>query len=479
MVLAASIRRCLPRLQAIDSWVFLTLGNYTEKFKASVDNNVHHPFPTSQYWPGIVAAACAANALDNDGRADALCLPPKARAGNSKGGRRSRKDADSYLLDFNDPNDRAFDLATSRGFSINDAKDYAGATCSYQSLWQRVQRWKEEDQLMKNKEEEAIHCLINFKAVGKENEEGGESATASVTPQTAKKRRGLSPPRRDTTMKAAKKGRVTPPSDLWFPTVDKSPVPNGKRNNEALDVSIELMPEWVDKDKLKEKTGKKSRLSSKLAHESNWNKKAQKDLINARYKRAFKKATEEAWRIQKTRKAGKHGNGLRAIAARYNLEYLNEPYDRRLTRQAIDQCINVRGEHGVSPPKRGAPYKKRHPELTEQLALQAAMNQAAGAGEVTSRMLKNAVTAATVGTEHEGKFKPDYIVRSARKLHPEVFSPVKSLTNEDRRVEWLTYKNINDWTDLVKAELINLGIVYDKPGFMSKLLLMVGTSAYR
>ena len=99
------------------------------------------------------------------------------------------------------------------------------------------------------------------------------------------------------------------------------------------------------------------------------------------------------------------------------------------------------------------------------------MSQAAGAGEVTSRMLKNAVTAATVGTEHEGKFCPNYVVRSARKLHPEVFAPVKSLANEDRRVEWLTYKNINDWTDIVKRELIDLGVVYDSPGFISKLFL--------
>ena len=60
------------------------------------------------------------------------------------------------------------------------------------------------------------------------------------------------------------------------------------------------------------------------------------------------------------------------------------------------------------PPKRGPPFKPEHPKLTTQVALQAAMSQAAGAGKATSRMLKNSIVAATVGTEHEGKFNADY-----------------------------------------------------------------------
>ena len=55
------------------------------------------------------------------------------------------------------------------------------------------------------------------------------------------------------------------------------------------------------------------------------------------------------------------------------------------------------------------------------------MNQASGADEATSGMLKKAVVAATVGTEHEGKFNADYVVTSARRRHPEVFAPAKSL----------------------------------------------------
>ena len=129
--------------------------------------------------------------------------------------------------------------------------------------------------------------------------------------------------------------------------------------------------------------------------------------------------------------AGKQGNGLRAIAVRYNSQYLTESDDRRLTRKAIYNCINERGEHGVSPPKRGKPFKDGHIKLTQQLALQAAMNQAAGAGEATSRMLKKSIVAATISIKHEGKFNANYVVASSRRLHQEVFHPVSALTNKD------------------------------------------------
>ena len=89
------------------------------------------------------------------------------------------------------------------------------------------------------------------------------------------------------------------------------------------------------------------------------------------------------------------------------------------------------------PPKRGPPFKPEHPQLTTQVSLQAGMNQATGAGEATSRMLKNSVVAVTVDTEHEGKFNADYVVTSARWRHPEIFASVKAITNEGTRVQWV------------------------------------------
>ena len=68
---------------------------------------------------------------------------------------------------------------------------------------------------------------------------------------------------------------------------------------------------------------------------------------------------------------GKRATGLhlQAIASRYNKLYPVEPDDRPLTKQAIHQCVNVRGEHGMPPPKRGPPFKPEHPKLTTQVAL--------------------------------------------------------------------------------------------------------------
>ena len=243
MVLAASIRRCLPRIRAVDSRGFLTSSNLFEQFKASDIKYVHHALPSHQNWPYLFAAAATASSFVDDGPADAAqCSPPVAFA-LQKGGRRSIKDADSYLLDFLDPNDRAFDLATTRGFNINDAREYAGAkdSITYQGLSQRVHRWKNQQKLLE-KEESAAQSLASMRHVSNGISTGGTSSTASATPLAT------------TTTKGARKrrGRVTPPADLGLTTFDKSPTSIGKTIRElaALDVSIEAMLDWVDKEKM-------------------------------------------------------------------------------------------------------------------------------------------------------------------------------------------------------------------------------------
>ncbi len=46
--------------------------------------------------------------------------------------------------------------------------------------------------------------------------------------------------------------------------------------------------------------------------------------------------------------------------------------------------------------------------------------------------------------------------------------PAKAKDNEDHRVEWLTFRNVNDWTDAAKKLLIEMGMVKDAPGFISE-----------
>ena len=49
-------------------------------------------------------------------------------------------------------------------------------------------------------------------------------------------------------------------------------------------------------------------------------------------------------------------------------------------------------------------------------------------------------------------------------------NPVKAKNHEDRRVDWLTYKNIFDWNLRAKQFLIDLGMANDEPGMIRMLL---------
>ena len=229
------------------------------------------------------------------------------------------------------------------------------------------------------------------------------------------------------------------------------------------------MPAWVDKEQVRNAACIKKRRSGKLANEKCFNDQAKKKMRDARYSRAFKLATNEAQDFKIKGESGKKGKGLRSIANRYNLSHLDQPDDRKLKPTNIFTALE-NGNVGVSPPKQGRPRKIPN-VVTNQLAMQAAMMQASGQGEATTSKLCKALTAATTGTEHEGTFNNKYVVERARKDYPHIFQPRNTVTNDDRRVEWLTFKNINDWTDAVKKELIDLGVVIDKPGIMSKLLL--------
>ena len=232
------------------------------------------------------------------------------------------------------------------------------------------------------------------------------------------------------------------------------------------------MPNWVDKDFVKKQVCIKRRSSGKLVNEKNTHAKAQRMMRKARYDRAHKLATDMLWQIKQDGLAGKRGNGVETVCERINFLYLSEPGDRKLTRGAIREATGKRKEYGKTPPKRG-----RRPKITklvtDQVAMQAAMMQASGEGEATTAKLSRALFAATTGTEHEGIS----IISMPWRRHDvniqPSFSPyVQAKNDDDRRVEWLTYKNINDWTYAVKGELINLGIVFDKPGLISECRLI-------
>ena len=80
--------------------------------------------------------------------------------------------------------------------------------------------------------------------------------------------------------------------------------------------------------------------------------------------------------------------------------------------------------------------------------------------------MKTTIKALTLQTEWDGKFSAEYAWRRTCNNHPELFVPAQAKNHEDRRAEWLTSQNINDWLDNHKKFLIDKGYVCDAPGYI-------------
>ena len=85
----------------------------------------------------------------------------------------------------------------------------------------------------------------------------------------------------------------------------------------------------------------------------------------------------------------------------------------------------------MSPLKKGPPVKVT-PEITGQLAMQAAKIQAAGQGGGNCTNMRKAIIAMTVGTEYEAKLDTQYVKKKACATHPEVFTPVLAKNDDNR-----------------------------------------------
>ena len=60
----------------------------------------------------------------------------------------------------------------------------------------------------------------------------------------------------------------------------------------------------------------------------------------------------------------------------------------------------------------------------------------------------------------------DCVWLRTRKLNPEVMNLIQAKGNKDPRAEWLSFGNINDWTNGAKTCLVDLDTVLDVPGVM-------------
>ncbi len=182
---------------------------------------------------------------------------------------------------------------------------------------------------------------------------------------------------------------------------------------------------------------------------------------------AMKAATMELHNNQTLQAEGKqqsHGHGARAVAKKFNQEMLNSPGDDKLTHESIRKAVSL-GRAGKSPPKMGRP-QKIPTAVTYGLAVHSTMMQVSGLGEASKKKLMTASEALALDTPLEGTYNHEYAVRAARMRHPELLMPVSAKNNEDRRVDWLTFKNINTWTDGVKKFLVEIGMLKDEPGYI-------------
>ncbi len=109
---------------------------------------------------------------------------------------------------------------------------------------------------------------------------------------------------------------------------------------------------------------------------------------------------------------------------------------------------------GVSPLKQGHP-EKIPPLYATVLATHSTMRQTMATDGKTSRMnMIPHIKSITYRTIWEGKFSAEYSLRKVCRNHPEHFVLSKAKNHEHRRAEWLTVKNIKDWTEKHKNFLL-------------------------
>jgi len=127
----------------------------------------------------------------------------------------------------------------------------------------------------------------------------------------------------------------------------------------------------------------------------------------------------------------------------------------------IDVMV-YQGDTGKTPPKTGRRKKIESP-ASENLAKHAVIMQLLGEGEASKTKMISTIKGLMVGTKHEG-IDSEALWRRTRKEHAAMLNPISAKNNEDRRVDWLTFKNITEWSAAAKKLLVDLGMVKDEPG---------------
>ena len=314
------------------------------------------------------------------------------------------------------------------GVIAREAINMTGATVTMSSLYQRVVRWRKrkaiDDGIMVSNASQSESPAMQLPS----------SSDASESPAMQ--------------MPSSSDARKNLPSS------------SEARMNHGLD---KLRP-WMKRTDARQSLMRRARKSPTQAHLSRLIGKCNKTYYGDRYKDAFKAATL-AMQMPDSAK-GKHGTGVRSVVDRINSNMLSSPNDKKLSVSTVHRAVQ-RGEFGVSPQKMGRPSTLPN-ELTQGLACHSVMMQLSGEGEMSSLKMRTLATAITMGTPHERKHTAAHIWKKTRLRHPEYIKPAQAVENEDRRVDWLTYKNIIDWNARAKKFLVDVGMGKDEPGVIRK-----------
>ena len=239
--------------------------------------------------------------------------------------------------------------------------------------------------------------------------------------------------------------------------------------------ALNALPKW-SQSKSSDALLKQMRRTPGQCTQAHFQANANQAYRQTRYSTAFKAATTELHENIASNKRGKRGCGSKAIALRINSEILTSPSDRKLSGSTLHDAVK-RGDVGVSPPRWGR--EKMIPEaVTKGLAVHAAMLQVSGNGEASKAKLKAATDALKTGEKWEGLFDTEYALKAARRRHPELLNPAGAKNTDDRRMDWLTFKMINEWTDRMKSFLIGIEMLLDSPGYISKYPCLLDSSLF-
>ena len=99
--------------------------------------------------------------------------------------------------------------------------------------------------------------------------------------------------------------------------------------------------------------------------------------------------------------------------------------------------------------------------------------QVAGQGEEKIKSMFNTATTLIVGTKWSGKINTDNAYRKARTKYPEILQPIKVKDSEDRQMNWMSYKNINDWKYTAKYIYIDMNMIKDELVWISNTYFLV------